>query len=336
MKKLAMGALVLALSCSPILAGPLNTEQIAGKAKWLAHVDVAALLKSGIAQFVLAEAEKKDGFLEGIVQFRETVGFDPLKDVHGLTIYGMKVGDESGVVILDATTDKDKLLTLLTANETYKSHEYGDYVLHQWTDEAKMPKVAAAAVKMPKTHYGTFYDAKTIVVASSLALLKDAIDVLDGKGESLAKSEGIKVLPKTAAGAFAVAAAEGIELPANAKPEAALLRDIRDASVQIGETEGSTFLAITAWTQTAEKALKLRQVVQGFVALGQMMMAEQPDLPVLGEKVQVTGEETTVHVDAAVPTESLIKMIQFAAERKKQMEARKDRLKAAAAGAKTE
>ncbi|MGB2824798.1 MAG: hypothetical protein WBF17_27750, partial [Phycisphaerae bacterium] len=41
-------------------------------------------------------------------------------------------------------------------------------------------------------------------------------------------------------------------------------------------------------------------------------------LPPLGEQVEVTGQANTVHVDAAVPTKSLIEMIKFLAERKKE------------------
>ena len=330
MRNLRANALVLAVCCSTALAGGLKTEQVAGDARWVAHVDVAAMLKSGLAQFVLQEAEKKDSFLEGIANFRKTFGFDPLSDVRSLTLYGKEIGPEDGVVILDATVNREKILALLTANETYKSHEYGDYVVHQWTDKPKAGADGDAPVKEPKTHFGCFYDEKTVLVASTLELLKGEIDVLNGKSGSLAKSEALKVLPKPLAGAFALAAAEGLKVSAGAKPQqAALMRHVRDVAVQLGEAEGRTFLSITALAETAQRAVKLRQVIQGFVALWQMTMAEKQDAPDLGETVEVSGEGNVVHVAAAAPTKSLIEMIKFLAERKKEAAVRAARKKTA-------
>ena len=330
MRRLATIGCVLTLCCSMASAGPLKVEQVAGDAQWVAHVDVAVLLKSGIAKFILEEAEKKQDFLEGISKFRETFGFDPLKDIRGLTLYGKKLGDDKAVLVMDATMDQQKIVALLKSNDTYKEHEYGDYTIHQWTDPPKPAKEPGAPPKPAKTNYGAFYDAKTILVGGTIDLLKGAIDAMKDKGKSLAKSDALKILPKPAAGVFALAAAEGIKLPPNAKPDkAALLRNVRDVTLQIGEKEGDTFLSLTALTATPERALKLRQVIQGFVALGQMMLAEQENLPALGEKVQVTGQENVVQVNAAVPTESLVKMILFLAERKKKKaaEARRDLLR---------
>ena len=324
MKRFITGAMVLGLLCSAAMGGGLNTEQVAGDAQWVAHVDVAALLKSGIAQFLLAEAEKKNSFLEGIVKVRETLGFDPLQDVRGITLYGQKVGDKSGVVVLDATAQQDKLLALLLANETYKNIEYGDFAIHQWTDQ---PKGDAALDEdaVARTRFGCFYDEKTIVIGSSLDLLKGAIDVLAGDRDSLAKTKGLRMLPETVKGGFLVAAAEGIVLPDGAqKPQAAVFRNVTDAAVQIGEDEGQMFADVTMATPTDQKAAQLRTIVQGFVALGQMILQEREDLPALGEQVEVGGRGNLVQIAASVPTESAIEMVKFAIARAMQAKARQE------------
>ena len=324
MKKLAMTALVIGMCCSVTPGGPLKTEQVSGEAIWVAHLDAAALLKSQVGKFILSEIEKKEGFVDGIGKVRETLGFDPLADVRGVTLYGKAIGDDSAVVIIDVTADQKKVLALLEGNATYKATEYGERTLHEWRDDAKTKTDPATGeqvvVKPAKQQFGAFYDAATVIVASSMDLLKGAVDVLDGKAKSLAKSGAIKTLPKPAEGVFLTVAAEHIKFPAKAdKPQAAPFRHITDLSAQLGEAKQAVFLHATALTTTAEKAMKLRQVVQGFVALGQMMLAEREDLPALGEKVQVGGTENTVQVDADVPTDSLIKMFQHLVERKKRM-----------------
>ncbi|HUS90731.1 MAG TPA: hypothetical protein VM695_02735 [Phycisphaerae bacterium] len=320
MKRVLAGVCVLAVCGSMAPAGPMKMDRVAGDARWVAHLDVAALLNSGIAKFILAEAEKKGSFLEGIAQVRQTLGFDPLKDIRGVTLYGKVIGDETAVVVVDATVDQPKLLELLAGNPGYKAHEHGDRTLHQWTDAAKtVVKDGQEVLKPAKTNYGCFADADTIVVGSTLDLLKGAVDVVDGKADSLAKSGGIKILPTPSKGAFLVGAAEGIRIPEDpAKPQNAIFRTITDVSIEAGELEGNTFASITAMTDDVQKATKLRQIVQGFVALGQMMLAERQDLPALAENIQVGGQDRLVTVNASVPTESLIEMIQFIAAKKKQ------------------
>lgn len=323
MKRMMWSALVLTCCCPMVLGGPLELETVAGDAVWVAHLDAKELLKSGIAKFLLEEAEKKPEFLQGIEKMREVLGLDPLEDVKSITIYGKKFGDDSGVVVLDAAVQQDKLKTLLEANETHKTSEYGDFVLHEWVEPAKRvtdKKTGKEVVKPAQNRFGCFYSENRVLIATSADLLKGAIDVLEGKADSLAKSDALKTLPKPVAGVFLTIAAEKIKMPVPAdRPQAALLRGITDLSLQLGETEGDMFLHVTALVETAEKATKLRQVAQGFIALGQMMLQERQDLPVLGEKIQVGGKENVVELDAEVATESLVKMIRHLIERKKQM-----------------
>lgn len=314
MKTLTTIAMALTVLASTAFAGPLRTDQVAGDANWVAHFDVAAMLDSGMGKFLLGEAQKKADFVNKVTDLRQNFGFDLTRDVRGVTLYGKKVGPKAGVIVLDMTVDQQKVLELLAANETHKEIKYGDRTLHKWTDPAK---VGPEGEEIPgKTSFGVFYDAKTVVVASGPGLLKNAIDVLDGKVDNLAKTKGLPMLPKSVAGEFMVAAASGIELPAlAAKPKVPALRDITDISLQAGENRDGTFAEVVAIVSDIKKATQLRNVVQGFVALGQMMMAEREDLPVLGEKITVNGTDHAVSISAAVPTDSLIEMLKFLRDR---------------------
>jgi len=315
MKAQATIAMAMMALASTAFAGLLKTDQVAGDAKWVAHVDVSAMLDSGLGKFILAEAQKKADFVNKVTDLRQKFGFDLTRDVRGVTLYGKKVGPKAGVIVLDMTVDQQKVLELLEANETHREIKYGDRTLHQWTDPAKVGPEGEDI--LGKTSFGVFYDEKTIVVASGLDLLKEAIDVLDSKADSLAKTKGLPMLPKPVAGEIMVAVASGIELPAlAAKPKAAVLRHITDISLQAGENADGSFAEVVALVSDAKKAGQLRNVVQGFVALGQMIMAEREDLPVLGEKITVNGADQAVTVSAAVPTDSLIEMLKFLRDRR--------------------
>ena len=319
MNKFAVSLMAVVLIASPLFAGPLNKEKVAGDASWVAHVDVDALLKSELGKFVLDKAAEKDEFLDGLAQIQEVFGLDLLKDIRGLTLYGGKIGDDQGVVIADATLDADKVLPLLRENATYRAIEHGDRVLHQWTDKAKGDKPA-------KTQTGCFYDAKTIVVGSTVELVKKAIAVLDGEAANLAKTGALSNLPKPVAGAFLVAAAEGIDLSSKEKhPEAAVFRSVTSGILQVGEVDGVLFATLALGAKNAEDAANIRQMAQGFVAIFKMGMQEKlpEELQNLGEKITVGGSDTTAQLDVSLPTESAIKLV----KQLKEIEERKDRIR---------
>jgi hypothetical protein len=306
MNKFAISLMAVALIASPLLAGPLNKEKVAGDAAWVAHVDIDALLKSDLGKFVLDKAGEKDKFIEGLVKLQEAFGLDPLRDIRGLTLYGEKIGDkdEQGVVIADATLDADKVLPLLRENVTYKAIEHGDRVLHQWTDQKEG--------KPAKTQTGCFYDAKTIVIGSTVDLVKKAVAVLDGEVANLVKTGALSNLPKPAAGAFLIAAAEGIDLSSEEEhPKAAIFRSVTGGVLQAGELDGVLFASLALTAKNAEDAANIRQMAQGFVALFKVGMQEKlpEDLQNLGEKITVGGSEATAQLDVTLPTESAIKLV---------------------------
>jgi len=313
MKARATIAMTLMVLGATAFAGPLKTDQVGGDANWVAHVDVAAMLQSGLGKFILAEAEKKPEFVNKVTDLRQKFGFDLTRDVRGITIYGKQVGPKDGVVIMDMTVDQQKVLELLAVNDTHKEFKFGGRTLHQWTDPAE--EVPDGEEIPAKANFGTFYDAKTVLVASSLELLKNAITVLDGKAESLGKTEGLPMLPKPVAGEFFVVVASGIPMPAATDGPKAALKDITDISLQVGENKEGMFAEVVALVGDAKKATQLRDVIQGFVALGQMMTQERNDLPVLGEKITVGGAEGMVSVSATAPTDSLIEMLKFLRDR---------------------
>jgi hypothetical protein len=311
-----MAALILAASCAPTLAGPFKKEQVPDSAGWVAHVDVQAFLASQVGKFALEEARKQEAFNAGLGFLQQAFAFNPLMDLRGVTVYGQRLGDDVGVAILDALVSQEKILPSLQANETYKSTEYGKHTLHQWSDAPKPVRdkdSGEITSYLPgKKQVGCFYDNNTVLVGSSINAMQKALDVLDGKGGNMAKKPlaGLGESPK---GTFIVAAAGAIEMPGTdaGKPEAMILRQIAGAALQAGETDGKLFVDLVGTIKTAERAAKVAQIIQGIVAFGQVMMEERPDIPALGEKVDVTAEGTTVRVKAVAPSDSVSKVVRF-------------------------
>jgi len=320
MKKLVYSAILMAVMSSAAFGGGLNTKVVPGDTGWVAHVNIEAILKSDLGKAFLAKAEEKEGFGKGILAIKEKLGIDPLNDIRGITLYGPEFGQQAGVAVIDATVAADKLIDIIKAKEGYKTAKHGDHVVHQRTDER--PKDGEGA-----THHGCFYDNKTVVVGSTRKLLTAALDVLDGESEPLAKTKAIESLPEPAKGAFVVMATDKIKFPAGKAPQAAILKGVTAASLQAGEDEGSLFLSVSLIAGNAEDALNMRKIVQGFVALFQVMRQQEKfaELQDLGDKIAVGGQGAEVRVDASIPVKSMLRVLEFISEHRKEFPVRKHR-----------
>jgi len=319
MKKLVCSMIVMAVMSSAVCGGELNTKTGAGVGAWVAHIDIEPILGSKLGKTFLAKAEEKEKFAKGIAAMKEKLGIDPLNDIRGITMYGPEFGEHAGVAVIDATVAADKLTDIIKEKDGYKTEKHGDHVVHQWTDKRHDDKAV--------TMYGCFYDNKTVAIGTSLKLLTTALDVLDGEAESLAKTNAIESLPEPAKGTFVVMATDKLKLPAGKAPQAAILKRVTAASLQAGESRGSVFLSVCLTAGDAEDAANMRMIAQGSIALFQIMRQQEKfaDLQDLGEKIQVAGEGREVRLDASIPVESLLKVLEFVSERRDRFGPRKHR-----------
>ena len=318
MKKVILSVVATVLVSSTAFGGALDTKVVGGGASWVFHADIEAMLASELGKMFLAAAEKKEGFAKGVEEMKKQFGCDPLKDIRGVTVYGPKFGARDAAVVVDATVAADKLIDILKEKESYKSEKYGKHAIHQWVEKKR---------GADETTYACFYDNKTVVIATGLARLKGALNVLDGDSDNLTKTKAIKLLPESADGEFFVMAADKIEFPDGKAPRAAMLRGITSAVMQCGESEGGLFMTASVFADSDEDATNMRQFVQGVLAFSMMMRQQEKfaALKDLGEKIEVSGKGKEVRVDASIPVKSLEKILSFMDERRKEFQARRRR-----------
>ena len=315
-----MNRTVAALTCSLILAsaafaGPIAKDQVSADAKWVAHLDVEALLASQIVQTILAEEQKK-GLAEKLAKFTETFGLDPLKDLRSVTLWGETFGPAGGVAIIQAKVDQEKLLKLLAANAGHKETKYGERAVHQWTQSPEGKGDTGI-------RFGTFYKDDVTVITRSEDVLKHAIDVLDAKESSLAKEDS-GLLPAESKGAFLVAAAKDITVPEEADPHAAMLRKVSGGTLVVGEDGDNVFVNASVVGKTDKDAQQFRQMAQGMLALAQVLQEQAiqagkpaPAWAELTKGLKVGGEAAVVTMEFTGPVKDVTEMILKAAEAKK-------------------
>jgi hypothetical protein len=308
MKKLALVLLPL-LVCSTVFGGGLQKEQVAADAKWVLHVDIQGLVGSQIGQY-LQKHLVATGADEGLKQFADTFGFDPIKDLKSLTAYGQKLGEEEAVAIFNGVVNKEKLLGLLSGNEGHKETKYGDRTIHEWTEKGKKDPTTTT------TKYGAFYNDDLTLIAGSMDLLKKAIDVLDKKAEGMGKDSFV---PVASVGAFAQIAAL-VPMPDAPGANAALAKKVKGFTAEVGEANKSLFAKITLTTATAKDAEEARKILDGLIAFVSMAgaMGEQnvPQDPVktqvleMIQAIKVAAKDETVFVEGAWTVDQVTSLIE--------------------------
>jgi hypothetical protein len=312
MKRLALVLPVL-LVAGAAFGGGLQKEQVPAGAKWVAHLDVEALVNSQLGQFLLKQLAA-EGVDEKIKQFAEVFGFDPVKDLKSITAYGNEYVEEHGVAILRGTVNREKILALLEKNEGHKETKYGESTLHQWAEK----KTEAVL-----TRFGCFYGDDLTVIASSMELLKAAVDVLDKKADSLAKGDLAAVLLVPSVGSIAMIAAQDI-VPKENDPQAAMVKKLQAISAEIGEANKSLYGKIVLVTRNAKDAEDIRKVIDGLLAIVSLAGAQAADsdatktqVLAMLKQIQVSGKEQVVNIEASWDVAQVTALLEQLAAAKK-------------------
>ncbi len=285
-----------------VQAAPLNPEVVAGDAKWVAHLDVDAMRESIVVQKAYQHFVEESPIGRAAVTMLDVspalIGMDPRKNLHGITLYGSRIGKHKGVLIVFAEADQKLLTESVKKARGYKSSTHGSYELHSWTHKDRR-------CERPVT--GAFYKDKVMVFSGSEAEVKAALDVMDGKKPGLI----CKVLAAEApAGTTALARVVGIaeaETPCKSK----LAKEIESVGVVTGENEGQSFLRVKVVAESAEVAKQMGRVAEGVRALGILHAIDHPKDKQLVEGMKVNIAGKTVTVDSIAPAEVVWRYIQI-------------------------
>jgi hypothetical protein len=293
MKKLAL-VLAAGMVAGQVLAGSFQAKMVSDSARWVVHADLELLKQTTVGSFLVNQLDAGDtgnkmAALSAILQF------DPRKDLTGVTMYGQSREPSAAVAVFSGTFNVPQLVTLLKANPSYESAAHGGNTIHSWVDEKKPGERS----------YGCAHSGK-ILIGQGLPMLKEALDVLDGKHAALDAAASFGELPVKEP--FFMA---GTDLPGLVgKSEAQMLSQAKSVGMALGEKDGQVLLSVILSTLDAETAVKLQQIAQGLLAMGQMNQEKEPELAALLQAAQVTVNGTQVKLNAAYPSEKIVTLIQ--------------------------
>jgi hypothetical protein len=299
-----LAAVVLAFA-SLAQAGPFDAKDVSADAKWAAHLDVDGLLAANLAKKAREQIFKEHPDLDAkLAAIRNLFRFDPLADVHSITIYGTRpIKKDTGVVVIHAKVDQKLLTDMVKTNPDYEATAYGKFQLHTWRKDAD------------KHDHAAFFKPDVIVFGASIDEVKAALDVLEGTKPNISEAYA-SLASAIPPGAILIAGAKDLA-EADLHLESSLSKQVDSALLVVGEHQGQVFARATLNVKDAEIAKKIKTVADGALALAALVKSDDADALKIITGVKVTLNDKTITAEGQAAVDLLWSQLQKEAAKKK-------------------
>ncbi len=278
------------------------------------------------------EDEKK---LDDYYEFIEKTGVDPEKDLDKIAVSLSEMEEDAEfVLIATGRFDKEKILSSIREEATIVEDEYQGKILYQITDRHVKDKgeieeeEAEVKHKHKKDEVRLSFLDSDIVAISNSDLIKNTVDLYQGKGESIEKNQVLMEVMKEIDqddmvwGAGVVPEKVKMSAPPE-HPIANVAATIKSIVFSIDlKKELDVFLKIKSDCQ--ENVKNITDALNGFLALGRMNYAEKPDYMELLEGILIEGTEDMVSVSMHMSEELLDRLSEEIAKKKCQKKIEKE------------
>jgi hypothetical protein len=292
------------------LAGPLNKRLVGADATWVMHVDVEGALASSIGKTAVQDAEVQ----EGLRELRHECGVDALKDIKGITLWGLENAEEDTVVIVHTTGVVDDVLEKFREEAGIIEVEEGGYDLLKWTDGAE-----AQYGHIRRTRRG---DDRMVFIARDPGALVYGLKVADGDKPSAASDRAI-ITDTPGEGAIVFISIPEIAtlIPGHAREHVPAFFDkITGVRLEAGERADELFVDAAVTAATSEDAATVQQAAVGGLAMCKLLASGEEDLRELvkfADTIRIASQERTVKFSMRCDAASIRRVIEEANERKK-------------------
>ncbi len=297
MKRTAIFAWVWLAASTLAVAAPLQPEHVSADAKWVFHIDFEALRDTSLAQKL---REEEPQAVRGAIEWlQKEYGIDLREDLNGLTAYSDTFEEHTGAIVLYAAYDRDKVQAKIS-KQNAKETKWQNYTFYTWN--VKDRKDADHEITV------VLVDDEKTVFASSHERAQKALQLLAGKGESLARPSAALAaeVSKDSVPPGAAVYGAAIDLGELKRREHAfpILQRHKRVTWAFGEHQGELFETATFVAESEEVAEEMDKVLQGAMALVKLWANNKENLTSIADATKITREGDTVKLSwrANVPT----------------------------------
>jgi hypothetical protein len=254
-----MGAVTLV--CWTGWGAPLQRADVAADPAVVAHFDCDGFKTTAIGKAILAQVNDPDvaGKLNAL---QAITSFDPRTQWHGLTCYTTSQKPDSGVLVLYADFESNRLVALAQTMPGYHCDTNGSHAIYNWIDEQKQAKGG-------EPHVSAALAGKRVIFGQSESAVAGALDVLDGKTPNLAASGATPDLGLAQGSIFLQAVVNKFDF-ASKDPNSAILKGCKSARLEVGESGEQLVANLSFQASENDKATQIAAIAQGLIALGKL------------------------------------------------------------------
>jgi hypothetical protein len=276
-------------------------------------------MKKIVATKYYTEFKQDKKELDDYYEFTEKTGIDPEKDLDIITISLKKMEDDPDfVLIATGRFDKEKILSSIKKEAAATEEEYQGKTIYKFADrhekceEEEMEKEEEARHRHKEDEVRLAFLDSDIVAISNSGLIKNAVDLYQGKGESIEQNQTLMDVVKEIDqddmvwGAGVVPEKVKMRAPQE-HPMGNIVATIKSVVFSLDlEKELDALFKIKS--DCKENVKNIADAINGLLALGRMNYAEQPDYMELLEGITVEGTEDIVSVSVHIPENLLDKL----------------------------
>ncbi len=295
---LGLGMILLGAWSVTAYADPLPLKAVPAEAQWVAHIDVRAMRSSDLIRRFYDECIKGRAPAKLLDMVAEHWGMDPRRDLHHVTMYSTKIADGHGVMVVKAKMDKDKLLDVAKRCPTHRSMKHEDYEIHTWTHRPGGKDRQLA---------GVFQDTDVLVLASNPDLAKAALDVMDGRADSLQDAD-TPPAAQVPAGTMFLLRAMGIA-DSEAADKHPLCAQLDRVDYAKGQHEDQWFGHLRIDASDDDAAARIQTALKGLRAMCWLHLDAVPELQEMLDQVEFSREDNVVRSEFQAPVKELVQAV---------------------------
>jgi hypothetical protein len=255
---------------------------------WMIHVDVDKFKTTRLHSYLM-ENEKISKVKQLNAEVGEKLKVDFFNDIAGVTVFGKGEGEENAVVCINGKFDRAHILGLLEAEGKYKEIKHGNFTIYNWD----------------KDEFGTFASGDLILLSPNGEAIKNALDVISGKKESVASSSRFAELADIPSDAYLSATVNDLASKLMGSDKPVMLKKIKSAVVSARESNDNFAFNIAVTAAAPEDAEKMEQAINGILALVSLQMAEKETELNFAESLKVMRSGNKIQIELSMPNKDL-------------------------------
>lgn len=282
---------------APAASPAVDRALIPIHARWLAHLDLSALLGSRLlAELRVIEPDLDLALNPDLAELRSQLGFDPTREIHAITAVGLPRDEEAAVILVHTTAAIESAYSFLEQHLSHGTAQVGGVTVRTWEEQDGGETIYTYLARKAGS------DARLLLVAPDTHDLATGLAAMRGEIETLADEPGALPLPEGQGQLVTVVASGSLAELADDGEALRIARMIQSASLSVTEHGGRLAVDVAVTTAAAADASMIQQTAQGGLAFIQLMARNDPDAAPFLEllqrlTIQVRGSTLVLHFE---------------------------------------